>query len=114
MAGGFAALARSPSTQNGDAPKGDVVPPSCSNAPKPPYTKEARDAKFEGDVIVEVIIMTDGRVTNIRIIKSPGLGLDHSIVETLRTWKCTPGKHNGQIVPMQVPIEIHFRLNPQR
>jgi TonB family protein len=90
--------------------KAPAYKPSCSYSPNPPYTKEARDARFQGVVRVEVIVMPDGSLTNIRIVKSPGMGLDESFVETLKSWKCAPAIYNGKQVPTKVPIEINFRL----
>jgi len=90
--------------------KNRVSMPSCYYTPAPPYTKEARDAKFEGTVVAEGIVTVDERVKSVRIVKSPGLGLDESVLKTLRTWKCRPAIHDGKPVPAQVPFEITFRL----
>jgi TonB family protein len=76
--------------------------------PAPPYTKEARDAKFQGTVGAEAIITVDRRVTNIRVVKSPGLGIDESAMKTLNTWKCKPVIHDGKPVPAKVLFEIAF------
>ena len=124
---GFSVFSQSPSTtpesprhgsgtdtrNTPDAANGKAYAPSCSYTPNPPYTKEARDAKFQGVVRVEAIVMPDGSVTNIRIMKSPGMGLDESILETLKTWKCTPATYNGKLVPTKIPIELNFRLKPE-
>jgi periplasmic protein TonB len=85
--------------------------PSCFYMPNPPYSDEARKAKYSGTVLVEAIVTVDGRVTNPRVIKSPGLGLDESTINTLRTWRCKPANGpNGKPVPVQVPFEVTFRL----
>jgi len=85
--------------------------PTCYYKPDPPYSEEARKAKYQGIVVVEVIIETDDRVTNVRVAKSPGLGLDEKTIETVRTWRCKaatgPG---GKPVRTSVPIEVSFRL----
>jgi periplasmic protein TonB len=85
--------------------------PSCFYMPNPPYSDEARKAKYSGTVLVEAVVTVDGRVTNPRVIKSPGLGLDESTVNTLRTWRCKPANGpNGKPVAVQVPFEVTFRL----
>jgi TonB family protein len=85
--------------------------PSCFYMPSPPYSDEARKAKYSGTVLVEAIVTVDGRVTNPRVIKSPGLGLDETTVNTLRTWRCKPANGpNGKPVTVQVPFEVTFRL----
>jgi TonB family protein len=52
--------------------------------------KEARKAGFEGTVRVNATMTADGTLTNLTIVKSPGLGLDDSVLKTLKKWKCTP------------------------
>ena len=85
--------------------------PSCFYMPNPPYSDEARKAKYSGTVLVEAIVTVDGRVTNPRVLKSPGLGLDESTINTLRTWRCKPANGpNGKPVNVQVPFEVTFRL----
>ena len=85
--------------------------PSCFYMPNPPYSEEARKAKYSGTVLVEAIVTVDGRVVNPRVIKSPGLGLDDSTVNTMRTWRCKPANGpNGKPVAVQVPFEVTFRL----
>jgi len=85
--------------------------PSCFYMPNPPYSDEARKAKYSGVVLVEAVITVDGRVTNPRVIKSPGLGLDENTVNTMRTWRCKPVTGpNGKPVPVLVPFEVTFRL----
>ena len=84
--------------------------PSCSYMPRPPYSKEAKAAKYQGTVLVEGIVTLDGRITNLRVLKSPGLGLEESVLKTLKTWKCKPATHEGKPVPTLTPFEITFRL----
>jgi periplasmic protein TonB len=85
--------------------------PTCFYAPDPQYSDEARKAKYQGIVVLQGVITLDGRVTNIQIIKSPGLGLGEKAVEAVRTWRCKPATGpNGQPVPTIVPIEVTFRL----
>src|SRR6202040_564646 len=63
-----------------------VGSPSCFYMPGPPYSDDARKAKYSGTVLVEAVVTVDGKLTNPRVIKSPGLGLDETTVNTLRPW----------------------------
>jgi len=86
-----------------------VTLPVCTGMPSAPYTKEARAAKFEGDVLAEGLVGLDGKITNIRVLKSPGLGLDESVINTLKKWKCKPAKdRDGKPVPAIVPFLFGF------
>jgi TonB family protein len=85
--------------------------PTCFYAPDPQYSDEARKAKYQGIVVLQGVITLDGRVTNITVMKSPGLGLDEKAVEAVKTWRCKPALGpSGKPVPTQVPIEVTFRL----
>ncbi|MGB7846826.1 MAG: energy transducer TonB [Candidatus Acidiferrum sp.] len=85
--------------------------PSCFYMPNPPYSEEARKAKYSGIVLVEAIVNLDGHLSNLRLIKSPGLGLDDNTITTLKTWRCKAATGpNGKAVPVIVTFEVNFRL----
>ena|ERR1700757_3169701 len=70
-----------------------------------------RAAKFEGNILAEEVVGLDGKVTNVRVIKSPGLGMDESVTTTLEKWRCKPGKdRDGKPVPTLVPFQFTFHL----
>jgi periplasmic protein TonB len=84
---------------------------SCFYMPNPPYSEEARKAKYSGTVLVEAVIAVDGHVTPKRVITSPGLGLDEAVLTTMKTWRCKPVLGpNGKPVPVLMPFEVIFRL----
>ena len=88
-----------------------VGSPTCFYMPNPPYSEEARKAKYSGVVLVEAVITVDGQVTHPRVIRSPGLGLDDSTVQTMRTWRCKAATGPaGKPVPTLVSFEVNFRL----
>ena len=88
-----------------------VGQPTCFYMPNPPYSEEARKAKYSGVVNVEAVITVDGRVTNMRVEKSPGLGLDETTVQTMRSWRCKPAVGpSGRPVATLVQFEVNFRL----
>jgi protein TonB len=88
-----------------------VGSPSCFYMPNPPYSEEARKAKYSGVVLVDAVVTVDGRVTEPRVIKSPGLGLDDTTVTTMKTWRCKAALGpSGRAVPTRVQFEVNFRL----
>jgi periplasmic protein TonB len=90
---------------------GGVRGPSCFYMPNPPYSEEARNAKYSGAVLVNAVVTVDGRVDQPRVIKSPGMGLDDVTISTMKTWRCKaaigPG---GRPVSSPVQFEVNFRL----
>jgi len=90
---------------------GGVGFPSCLYCPSPQYSEDARKAKYQGTVVLQVIITSDGRATNIEVVKGPGLGLEEKAVEAARTWrfKAAVGP-SGRPVATITLIEVNFRL----
>jgi periplasmic protein TonB len=88
-----------------------VGTPECLYCPDPLYSDEARKAKYAGSVVLDVIISADGRVTNIRVAKGVGLGLDEKAIESVKQWRLKPALGpNGKPVAVRMPIEVTFRL----
>jgi protein TonB len=90
---------------------GGVGYPSCLYCPEPQYSEDARKAKFQGIVVLQVIIQPDGHATNIQVVKGAGLGLDEKAIEAVRMWRFKPAVGpNGTPVATITPIEVNFRL----
>jgi protein TonB len=90
---------------------GGVGYPACLYCPEPQYSEDARKAKFQGIVVLQVIIQPDGHATNIQVVKGAGLGLDEKAIEAVRTWRFKPAVGpNGTPVATITPIEVNFRL----
>jgi|SRR6266478_429299 len=85
--------------------------PVCIYCPTPQYSDEARKAKYQGTVVLQITVTLDGRAVNISVVKSPGLGLEEKAIEAVKTWKFKPAVGpSGKAVPVIVPIEVTFRL----
>jgi protein TonB len=89
---------------------GGVSPPKVLFQPDPEYSEEARKAKYQGTVVLWVIVGPDGRVHDIKVSRGLGLGLDEKAIEAVRQWKFDPARKDNQPVPVQVSIEVSFRL----
>jgi len=80
----------------------------------PEYTEEARNAKVEGAVVLQVEIATDGRAGNIHVVKSLGYGLDEKAIECVRQWRFRPAVKHGTRVRVPATIEVAFHLKNSR
>jgi hypothetical protein len=61
-------------------------------------------------VILQGIVRKDGTVTNLKVIKKLGYGLEESIIDTITTkWRFKPGTRNGEPVDVISTIETRFR-----
>ena len=89
---------------------GLVSAPVAIYSPEPAYSEEARKAKFQGTVLLWIVVDVQGMVRNIRIAKPLGMRLDEEAVKTVSTWKFKPALRQGVPVPVQVEVEVSFRL----
>jgi TonB family protein len=89
---------------------GGVSAPFAIFDPDPEYSDEARQAKYQGTVMLSVVVGTDGRPREIRVQRSLGMGLDEKAIAAVRGWKFRPGMKDGIPVAVQVNIEVVFQL----
>jgi periplasmic protein TonB len=89
---------------------GGVSEPVPIFRPEPEYSEEARKAKFQGAVMLEIVIDENGRTRNIRVIRPLGLGLDEKAIEAVQKWRFKPSTKDGRPVAVQARVEVNFRL----
>lgn len=87
------------------------TPPRVTHHPQPEYSEQARTADYEGRVILWLVVGTDGRAHDIKVARSLGMGLDENAIKAVRRWKFKPSEYNGKPVPVQINVEINFRLH---
>ena len=93
-------------------PGSDVQVPRLVRDVKPSYTANAMRAKIQGEVLLQAVVQPDGRVGDVRILRSldPKHGLDDQAMRTVRQWEFQPGTRQGEPVPVAVTIAIAFTL----
>jgi len=89
---------------------GGVSAPRAVYSPDPEYSEEARKAKYQGIVMLWLIVGADGRPREIRVMRSVGMGLDEKALEAVRTWRFDPARKDGHPVSVQINVEVSFRL----
>ena len=89
---------------------GGVSQPIPIFKPEPEYSEEARKAKFQGTVMLAIVVDTDGKAKNIRVVRPLGMGLDEKAVEAVGKWRFKPGQKDGHPVPVMANVEVNFRL----
>ncbi|MBI2189866.1 MAG: TonB family protein [Acidobacteria bacterium] len=93
-------------------PGSGVINPRVIREVKPQYTADAMRAKVQGTVLIECVVLPDGSVGRIDVVKSldPTLGLDAEAVKAARQWRFVPGTRFGEPVAVIVTIELTFTL----
>ena len=87
-----------------------VTSPHALYDPDPEYSDEARRAKYQGNVILSLVVDATGHVHDIRVARSVGMGLDEKAIEAVQKWRFAPGMKDGHPVAVQVSVEVNFRL----
>src|SRR5579883_300965 len=89
---------------------GGVSEPVPIYDPDPPYSEQARKAKYQGTVVLMIVVDAQGNVRDVQVVKPLGLGLDEEAVKTVKTWKFKPAQRNGVPVAVRLDVEVTFRL----
>jgi TonB family protein len=85
--------------------------PECVYCPPPLSSDVARAAKYQGTIILSVVVTPDGRAVSISVLKGAPFQLNKQAIEAVQGWKFKPAEKNGKPVPVRVPVEISFRFN---
>jgi protein TonB len=85
--------------------------PLYRDNPPPRYPRIARRRGYEGTVVLEVLVNTEGKVADYRIIRSCGHSvLDTAAMKSIRKWLFEPGMRGDKKVAMWVKVPIRFEL----
>jgi protein TonB len=97
---------------SGDA----VTPPQFGaaylNNPKPGYPAFARRMGIEGEVMIKVLVSSQGTALKIEVAHSSGYEiLDKAAAEAVKNWRFVPAKHGDSPVEewVQVPVAFHLK-----
>ena len=77
------------------------------------YPPEVMKLGIQGRIIAQMIIRSNGKVSDVKIIRSLHPDLDKEVVQALEAmpqWK--PGKKNGKAVNMKMTIPVNFNPGP--
>lgn len=88
-----------------------AIPVSIQSKPQPVYTAEARQARVEGEVLVQVLFGADGRVKVQRVLRGLGHGLDEAAARAAEGIRFIPAQRNGQAVDSSATLHIVFQLS---
>lgn len=89
---------------------GDVTRPIKIFAPGPDYPEEARTARIQGVVILQVVIDRHGNVVEPKILKGLPLGLGEAARDAVSTWIFEPATLNDRPIDVYYNLTVNFRL----
>ena len=87
-----------------------VEPPRLLREVKADYTEDARQHGLAGDVVMEIVVRTDGSVGDVKILQGLGRGLNDRAVQAVRQWRFSPARRQGAPVDVIVEVAVEFKL----
>ena len=78
--------------------------------PEPGYTREARRAGVEGVVVLKTLLLGNGKLDRVRVVRRLPYGLTENAIRAACEIKFKPAMKAGQPVSQWVTIQYQFRL----
>jgi TonB family protein len=88
---------------------GEVAKANLIKRVDPIYPDEARAARREGDVLVHVVLATDGTIKELNLLKGDP-DLAKAALEAVKQWRYKPTLLNGKAVEVDSTILVQFRV----
>ena len=74
--------------------------------PKPDLSTLPRGTK--GDVILDIVIDTTGKIADIKMTAGLGHGIDEAVIATVQQWTFHPATKDGQPVASEQELHFHY------
>lgn len=94
----------------GLSPKEVDVKAQITAMPEPRYTREARRVGVQGLVVLKLLVLSDGKLDRIRVVKPVPYGLTENAVFAACEAKIKPAMKGGQPVAQWLTLEYAFLL----
>lgn len=99
-----------PPSVNGLSEKEVDVKAEITAIPEPPYTPEARRIGVQGLVVLRLLLLADGKLDRIRVVKVVPFGLTENAILAACEVKFKPAMKGGKPVAQWAKLEIPFLL----
>lgn len=87
---------------------GDEVVPGFPIVFPDPDVRSDLPPGVTGDVIVQVTIDADGKVTDTKLIHGIGYGIEQKVLDTVQHWRFHPATRNGVTIASQHLVYFHY------
>ena len=92
------------------APPRGIKRPVVVDMKKAEYPESAQAKKIQGDVVMDVVIDAQGKVSDVAVVKKLADELDAAATAAIKASTFRPGLKDGKPVPVKVTITVTFRL----
>jgi TonB family protein len=91
-------------------PKADLQPPQLTRFVPAAYPPEAEKKGLEGNVVMQIDVGADGRVTAVAVLNPAGHGFDEAAAAAARQFVFAPALRDGKPVPARILYRYSFSL----
>jgi periplasmic protein TonB len=91
-------------------PGSGITPPRLVLEVKADYTEEARRRGLAGEVVLEIVVRSDGTTGDVKVLQGLGSGLNERAVDAVRRWRFEPAQRLGKPVDVFVEVAVEFKL----
>ena len=77
---------------------------------KAEYPPQAQRQGLEAEVVLELTVDTDGRVTEVRVVGAAGNGFDEAALRAAHAFRFTPATRDGRPVAARIHYRYRFQL----
>jgi TonB family protein len=88
-----------------------VTMPKCNKCSPPEYDDDARRARWEGSVLLNVMIDERGQVSSITVAQNAPYGIEHQAIKAVTKWRFDPATQNNKAIQACTQIQVQFRLS---
>lgn len=88
---------------------GDEVKPALPlDFAEPTIRRSELPGGLQGDVVVEITIDEQGKVSEERLLQGLGHGIDEKVIAAVHDWHFRPATRNGVAIPSKHDVHFHF------
>ena len=94
----------------GFTPKEVDTKAEITSKPDPTYTREARRMGVQGIVVLKVLLLPDGKLDRVRVVRKLPFGLTENAIFAACQIKFKPAIKEGKEVPQWATLQYGFRI----
>jgi TonB family protein len=87
------------------------MPPQVTYQQPPRYPFELRRANVQGKAMIAFVVLPDGSVTDVAIVKADDIRFGDAATAAVSAWKFHPAKFHGQPVSCRMMVPVVFSLD---
>jgi TonB family protein len=87
-----------------------LTPPNLTHEEKPQYTRRAMEDRAQGSVRLTAVVSDRGCISQAEVTGPLHPGLDLQALDAVLQWRFEAGRRAGQAVPVEISVEVGFRL----